>query len=859
MAPATMEHSTPNHVISCTLCRALRVKIWNEAESMWEPADAATQYTLFHEPCAYCDNADLECRVQLCNFCRHLRFRHLTPCSPRLFPNLSSPSDRLSGFSGELSIQPRNEWSDDCDLCTFFTHIEKDSIYPGKQRNEEGDERYTTLGTTEPGSLYITTYTENVDYRAHYDTRFGAGVNRPRIRPKIDWQWARGWLHELPEPDVSTHTNVSPHGDLHNMLVIDVLLDCVVQLPPCSRYLALSYVWGSDSKDQFCCLRSNLSTLSQAGALRNICLPRTISDAILACKQLDQKFLWVDRLCIIQDDSAEELSRQLNQMADIYYHATFTLVAATGDGATHGLSGVSYARDAEQIVCEYGSDFELADPTPSLDYIIGGSRWWTRGWTFQEYVASRRLLFFTDYGMYVKDGFGTSQNIVSEGFSDGARMRYDELDFRLVGNYTQRHLGKETDILSAFSGFLRSIYGDRLSYGMPWDDFDNAILWTPDAFDCRCRESTSIDVFPTWSWISSMCPIRLDLGLEPVYSLAYWGLPATGAATASEPLRWSTLEPSYSCPVSHIKETDENHLERYVVAALSWLHGCVRTEVPSWLLVDCASDEYAARLEDRWSRRPSPFWTEAFQDYAQIFNTMDRALLNEAGSLMVHSQMASFILDWRGRNQPRVDHTSRPGRRSVIVRNDKREIIGTCEISEYSAKRLHRLRQTHATFIALSTGSSHDMDQEYPLLYEFIAKHFSDLPVGAFYGCPCFTGSCRDFEHIEECPEHADFHSIEPVRYRYSNWGIVEDDIDADLLRDRKLAYAHHLAKLSYHDVNNNLLHRHEIPPELWVMLIAPREKDGVQSKVYERIAIGRIYLKRWVEASPVFKSLVLV
>jgi hypothetical protein len=66
-------------------------------------------------------------------------------------------------------------------------------------------------------------------------------------------------------------------------------------------------------------------------------------------------------------------------------------------------------------------------------------------------------------------------------------------------------------------------------------------------------------------------------------------------------------------------------------------------------------------------------------------------------------------------------------------------------------------------------------------------------------------------------------------------------------------------ARLSYNGVDNELLHRQDHPPFLWVMLIAPKENEGVQSKVYERIAVGRIYLKRWVEASSVFASLVLV
>jgi len=71
-------------------------------------------------------------------------------------------------------------------------------------------------------------------------------------------------------------------------------------------------------------------------------------------------------------------------------------------------------------------------------------------------------------------------------------------------------------------------------------------------------------------------------------------------------------------------------------------------------------------------------------------------------------------------------------------------------------------------------------------------------------------------------------------------------------------AYANLCASLSYHGVDDELLHRRDHPPFLWVMLIAPREIEGVQSRVYERIAVGRIYLKRWVEASPVFEILVL-
>lgn len=44
------------------------------------------------------------------------------------------------------------------------------------------------------------------------------------------------------------------------------------------------------------------------------------------------------------------------------------------------------------------------------------------------------------------------------------------------------------------------------------------------------------------------------------------------------------------------KKYDEELMEAATGAGLAWLHGCIETEVPSWLSVDCTRTEYAARL-----------------------------------------------------------------------------------------------------------------------------------------------------------------------------------------------------------------------------------------------------------------------
>jgi hypothetical protein len=41
-------------------------------------------------------------------------------------------------------------------------------------------------------------------------------------------------------------------------------------------------------------------------------------------------------------------------------------------------------------------------------------------------------------------------------------------------------------------------------------------------------------------------------------------------------------------------------------------------------------------------------------------------------------------------------------------------------------------------------------------------------------------------------------------------------------------------------------------------MLVIPSPNHGEGSKIYQRLGIGRIYLKKWAEASPKFETIVL-
>jgi hypothetical protein len=71
-------------------------------------------------------------------------------------------------------------------------------------------------------------------------------------------------------------------------------------------------------------------------------------------------------------------------------------------------------------------------------------------------------------------------------------------------------------------------------------------------------------------------------------------------------------------------------------------------------------------------------------------------------------------------------------------------------------------------------------------------------------------------------------------------------------------AFLKHMADLSYLDVHGNPLHPVTVVHEINVMLIAPSRQGDHGRRVFERLGFGRVYLNRWVEASPVFETVVL-
>ncbi|PMD51481.1 uncharacterized protein K444DRAFT_486377, partial [Hyaloscypha bicolor E] len=123
------------------------------------------------------------------------------------------------------------------------------------------------------------------------------------------------------------------------MRVIDVQKKCIINYDWdwMGPYYALSYVWGT--RPFLTLNKANESDLRKEGSLSQRLLPDTIADAMELVDNMDEHYLWVDSLCILQDDDADQ-KRFINRMRTIYRAADMTIIALCGEDAYAGLPGV---------------------------------------------------------------------------------------------------------------------------------------------------------------------------------------------------------------------------------------------------------------------------------------------------------------------------------------------------------------------------------------------------------------------------------------------------------------------------------------------------------------------------------------
>jgi len=301
---------------------------------------------------------------------------------------------------------------------------------------------------------------------------------------------------------------------LNRIRMIDVKKFCIVKPPQNTRYhyVALSYVWGT--MDHLKLSNETQDRLMRPGGLSDLFqdIPKTIKDAMHLTAQLGETYLWVDAICIKQDDPLDR-EVQIENMGSVYACANLTIAGAAGSDANAGLPGLQpNSRSAKQHQAKINGHQLISTRRP-YSLSMKHSTWNNRGWVFQEVNLSRRILVFTEDQMFwhcqsaiwcedtnleIPPELGHSALDKQHHHTHGKvpiDLRPIKRYFLLISQYSRRQLTDENDSIHAIRGLLNLVF-PVYHYGLPQEHFDSAMVWS--AF--RHCPTSRRNLFPSWSW-----------------------------------------------------------------------------------------------------------------------------------------------------------------------------------------------------------------------------------------------------------------------------------------------------------------------------------------------------------------------
>lgn len=302
-------------------------------------------------------------------------------------------------------------------------------------------------------------------------------------------------------------------------------------------YTTLSYCWGATANPHTTTrslFEFNRSGIELSG------LPRTFRDAIAVTRRLGIRYIWIDSLCICQDD-VKDWERESARMAAVYSNAYVTIAATGGPDASHGLffdrPGRPYLRTTlkPSTTSGMGGDVLIFPLGKSKEFVrkyrvnMVGEPLASRGWAFQERLLSRRILHFASdqisfeclEGTVMEDGLrmvsryfhahpgkGAEERSVLGRQSHGEEEAKPGLYQRnavhwwcaLLRTYSDLKLTFASDKFPALSG-VANIYAGLL------DDEYVAGLWRKTLIVGLCWQSlgcAAVEEYraPSWSWAS---------------------------------------------------------------------------------------------------------------------------------------------------------------------------------------------------------------------------------------------------------------------------------------------------------------------------------------------------------------------
>jgi len=285
-------------------------------------------------------------------------------------------------------------------------------------------------------------------------------------------------------------------------------------------YVALSHCWGGDIISRT--KKENLGNRQQNFKISS--LARNFKDAIHITRKLGVRYLWIDALCIVQDDE-EDWIQEAASMYEIYNNA---LLVISASNSRHSETGMLFQRSAciSRNFSLNAEGFEDLQITHSQSYkksFDENSALSKRCWALQERVAARAVIHISfsallwecrTFSQWEDESPQRSHPILKSMHPNlsliGHTLEDRNIDLwcTIVSIYTSRNLTFRRDKFSAIAGIAKMFEDQGLKKGRYlaglWEDsIYEHLLW----YSRRSASTRAFDLSPSWSWASVDCPV----------------------------------------------------------------------------------------------------------------------------------------------------------------------------------------------------------------------------------------------------------------------------------------------------------------------------------------------------------------
>jgi hypothetical protein len=269
-------------------------------------------------------------------------------------------------------------------------------------------------------------------------------------------------------------------------------------------------------------------------SIRYADLLKTFRDAVQVTRAIGLRYLWIDSLCIIQDDQ-QDWEREAGKMGEVYRNSYVTIVAARAAGDAEGFLSDRTRMQGQGVNCtidSHGNEIQgLKARRASAHYEALQEPILKRGWVLQEELLSHRALSFCSTEMTWEcrethlcecasfQEFGRlaahGHDVPRSNARDARASLFDHhpvkvpqyigTDFwrrYVLKEYSKRRLTKFSDSLPALSAIAERIHhvtGNVYCAGLWKSTLIEDLLWyNATGYSLQSAEYLA----PSWSWAS---------------------------------------------------------------------------------------------------------------------------------------------------------------------------------------------------------------------------------------------------------------------------------------------------------------------------------------------------------------------